>query len=431
MPWRVARSQARAAAENEGAEDVVDVLAMDDDELQDYVLELFMEADADGNGVLDPSELKSVLSAARLNLSKSEMRTVMAECDTNLDGLLEYKEFLPVMVQVINGLHARKAEREAQEEAEVEREEVAAEMQNYLLHGMRREELEALMRSVFQAADVDGNGTLDRAEFQQCLISAELGLTRREINALMAEADLNDDGKVNFDEFMPLCFEVLVERYTRAAVEAEIKRTADDFQQMLLDGFAAEDPDSNGTLTVKQARHALTKMSRAELGLTKLQVMTLLSEASVNGKGEFNYVEFVPTCARMVDRMLDTVAQEERVEAIEHMARTEGASLLRGFSQDTVMDIMMAAFKEADKDESGFLDRAELNSVLQALGSSNLSLSGNEIAMLMSAVDENEDGMVEYGELVEFMFSALCHLEREAFIQSAATGGTPAEAEEQ
>ena len=129
--------------------------------------------------------------------------------------------------------------------------------------------------------------------------------------------------------------------------------------------------------------------------------------------------------------MLDTVAQEERVEAIEQMARTEGASLLRGFSQDTVMDIMMAAFKEADKDESGFLDRAELNSVLQALGSSNLSLSGNEIAMLMSAVDENEDGMVEYGELVEFMFSALCHLEREAFIQSAATGGTPAEAEEQ
>ena len=38
----------------------------------------------------------------------------------------------------------------------------------------------------------------------------------------------------------------------------------------------------------------------------------------------------------------------------------------------------------------------------------------------MSAMDENEDESVSYGEYIEFMYDVLCHLEREEYIQDVA-----------
>ena len=355
-------------------------------------------------------------------MSKADIRGVMAEFDANGDGVLEYREFLPVMVQLIGGLNARKRERAATEEAEAEREEVAAEVTDILLHGMRQEDLDALMTSVFQAADVDNNGYLDMGEFQACLKSAELGLTRKEINTLMAEADLNDDGKVAFEEFVPLCFDLLVEVFTKEATESSIRESASALEQYLMEGFAAVDSSETGAISIGKARSALTRMSRAELGLTKLPIGVVLSEAAINGKGEIAYVEFVPTAARIVYSLLDTAEQERRIEAMEKMARTGGAQLLRGFSRETVLSILSAAFKEADVDGNGYLDYDELLRVFEALGTSELGLSANETVMLLATVDADADGRIDYGELVEFMFSALCHLERESFI---AAGGVP------
>jgi len=57
-----------------------------------------------------------------------------------------------------------------------------------MLHGMPRDELEAMMEGVFKAADGDGSGILDRKEFAKCLKSSELGLSRKEVNLLMSEA---------------------------------------------------------------------------------------------------------------------------------------------------------------------------------------------------------------------------------------------------
>lgn len=55
---------------------------------------------------------------------------------------------------------------------------------------MPRAELEAAIRKVFSRADLDGSGVLSRAEFADALRGSALGLTRREINMLMAEASV-------------------------------------------------------------------------------------------------------------------------------------------------------------------------------------------------------------------------------------------------
>ena len=55
-------------------------------------------------------------------------------------------------------------------------------------------------QAMFKQADTDGSGVLSRQQFSTCLRNTELGLSRKEINALMGEADSNHDGVVSYDE---------------------------------------------------------------------------------------------------------------------------------------------------------------------------------------------------------------------------------------
>ena len=56
---------------------------------------------------------------------------------------------------------------------EEERARVSA--QQYMLHGMSRDALTAVISDMFKKADKDGSGDLNMAEFQVCLKDAELG----------------------------------------------------------------------------------------------------------------------------------------------------------------------------------------------------------------------------------------------------------------
>ena len=49
--------------------------------------------------------------------------------------------------------------------------------------------------SVFQSADTNNNGSLSRKEFVACLKNAKLGMSRKDINLLMSEVDLDEARK--------------------------------------------------------------------------------------------------------------------------------------------------------------------------------------------------------------------------------------------
>jgi calmodulin len=58
-------------------------------------------ADLDDSGRLDRAELQSVLRQLKLGLSQAQLEQLTAECDTDGDGLFDYREFLPLMQQMI------------------------------------------------------------------------------------------------------------------------------------------------------------------------------------------------------------------------------------------------------------------------------------------------------------------------------------------
>merc|ERR1711970_110273 len=132
----------------------------------------------------------------------------MEEADVNNDGSIEYREFVPVMIDIIETANAVTSNMAANEEAQLQAWDAA---QAYILEGMSREELEAAAFGIFQAADVDNSGFLDRQEFIACLRALDLGVTKKEIQFAMAHVDVNHDGVVSYEEFLPLCFDIFVE----------------------------------------------------------------------------------------------------------------------------------------------------------------------------------------------------------------------------
>jgi Ca2+-binding EF-hand superfamily protein len=69
--------------------------------LNAYLKQLFAIADANGDGVLEPDELRTLLELCGFDLSAKEIEDFVSAADTNHDGVIEYDEFVPVATKML------------------------------------------------------------------------------------------------------------------------------------------------------------------------------------------------------------------------------------------------------------------------------------------------------------------------------------------
>ena len=143
------------------------------EQLEGLLKDLFKEADTDQSGALSMTECKEVIRLANLGLSDREVGRLLAEADVNQDGEIDYEEFVPIAVDLVQGLYARMESAAEDEVAAVQAQQEA----ELLIRGMDKAELQKIMMDVFNKADADGSGQLSLAEFQTCIKEAALGLT--------------------------------------------------------------------------------------------------------------------------------------------------------------------------------------------------------------------------------------------------------------
>lgn len=332
---------------------------------------------------------------------------------------MDYKEFLPLMIELIGAMKAKAAAKAARASEEEERREA---VEAYFVHGMNRDELDGVLRAVFERCDADGSGYLDRREFAKALKSAELGLSKKEINLLLSEVDFNDDGVVEYAEFVPVCFEILVERATRKQMENAAFSSYDGLTQLLLGAFVAADCDGSGVLRIKDIKSIIASLVEdQELNLSRSQIVSVVSACDVSAKGVVRYAAFAPVAADIIYEMVDFHAQKKRAEAVAQMASGESSvAFMRDLSAEQVERVMMHAFLAADVDGSGSLDRMEMYNVLMAAGIGELGLEQRQIAGIMAAADEDGDGCVDYGELTRLMFETLRQMAQEDHVRDVA-----------
>jgi len=64
------------------------------------------------------------------------------------------------------------------------------------------EDLIASLWHYFSAADTNGSGKLDQAECRKCLLE-NFSLSEEKLSSFFEDADVNKDGKVDWQEFVP------------------------------------------------------------------------------------------------------------------------------------------------------------------------------------------------------------------------------------
>jgi Ca2+-binding EF-hand superfamily protein len=129
---------------------------------EDDLRGIFKEFDINGDGYIQKDELKAVMTKMGQSPTDDELNAMFNAADTDRDGNISFHEFLTIA---------------------------------------RANPLSLSLRAVFEELDVDGDGHITRSELRTAFQRMGHTLTDQEIKAIYKHVDINNDGKINFQEF--------------------------------------------------------------------------------------------------------------------------------------------------------------------------------------------------------------------------------------
>jgi len=139
------------------------------DQIAEY-RDAFSLFDKDSNGLISTTELGAVMHSLGLPSEPAEIHAMIEKLDANQNGAIDFPEFLEMMAEMRDG------------PGEGEREMVEA----------------------FVEFDKDGNGFISREELQGVLAKFGERHSDAEVEAMIAEIDVDGDGLVNYSEFVKM-----------------------------------------------------------------------------------------------------------------------------------------------------------------------------------------------------------------------------------
>jgi len=113
-------------------------------------------------------ELGTVMRSLGQQPTEAELLDMINEVDADGDGTIDFDEFLEMMAQKMKGLDDEEEIKEA-----------------------------------FKVFDKNGDGFIEASELRQVMQSLGEKLTEEEVEDMIKEADVDGDGRVNYQEFAP------------------------------------------------------------------------------------------------------------------------------------------------------------------------------------------------------------------------------------
>lgn len=131
------------------------------------------------------------------------------------------------------------------------------------------------LKEAFAIYDLDGDGTITTRELGSVMRALGLNPTEAEILNFIKEADMDNSGTINFEEF---------------AVLMSDKMKDIDSEEDIIAAFKVFDLDNKGYITQHELRHVMTNLGEK---LTDEEVADMMREADADGDGKINYEDFV------------------------------------------------------------------------------------------------------------------------------------------
>jgi calmodulin len=142
--------------------------ALSAEQIQEF-RQAFDIMDRNGDGVITVEDLATVMRAIGQSPTVNELQDMIREVDADGNDNIDFTEFLALMSRQ-----------------------------------MRQSDIEDELRETFRVFDRDGDGFITPQELRTLLISLGLDSSAQVIRSMIAEADRDRDGKINFAEFRAL-----------------------------------------------------------------------------------------------------------------------------------------------------------------------------------------------------------------------------------
>lgn len=160
---------------HEGVEHVTDVLR------NQILLATFKSADQNKNGTLSKQELGMMMRRIVNTIKWQEVEKMLEEADTNKDKAVNYEEFLAWLPKYAP-------------------DKLKAGLMNSLATN------KDVIRAVFRIWDANGDGMISAKELRTVLRTAIPTFTDRQVNILLGVLDHDEDGCIEYDEFVDFLF---------------------------------------------------------------------------------------------------------------------------------------------------------------------------------------------------------------------------------
>lgn len=135
----------------------------------------------------------------------------------------------------------------------------------------------------FKMFDKDNNGSISASEVKSVLHALGQNPTAAEVSDVVNELDVNQDGCIQFEEFIAS----MVRRNSSVANCAESK--SKDENDNLRAAFEVFDTDKNGRIDLKELRNLLKTLGE---DVTDDQVTEMMTVADLDNNGTIDFEEF-------------------------------------------------------------------------------------------------------------------------------------------
>lgn len=140
-----------------------------DDEQISELREIFRTFDRNNDGKLTQLELGSLLRSLGLKPSEDQLDALIQAADKNSNSLIEFSEFISLVAPDLIPSKCPYSEEQ--------------------------------LLVLFKMFDRDGNGYITAAELAHSMAKLGHTLTTEELTAMIKEADIDGDGRIDFKEF--------------------------------------------------------------------------------------------------------------------------------------------------------------------------------------------------------------------------------------
>ena len=130
------------------------------------------------------------------------------------------------------------------------------------------------LQDIFDQFDKDKDGAIGTRELANVLFTLGQNPTDDEVAAMIKEVDLNNDGKIDLDEFITLMG----------------KRTPDtQTEDEVINAFRVFDKEGNGLIASSELKHIMMTIGDK---MSEEEAQEMINEADIDEDGYINYEEF-------------------------------------------------------------------------------------------------------------------------------------------